>query len=159
MDVAYINPFIAATRHVFDTMIHVPLILGTPHLKERSHPGQRITAGITLSGPVTGAVILGFPERLALVLASGFTGTVCKTLDGDVLDALGEIANMIAGNAKKDFPEDTVRISTPNVTAPQSAVYPPNTPVIVIPCVTANGNMTIEVALKTPARTPTPAAA
>lgn len=159
MDVAYINPFITATRNVFDTMIHVPMMLGKPHLRERTSSSYIVAASIQLTGTVTGSVTLCFPEAVALALVSGLTGEECRSLDADCLDALGEIANMIAGNAKKDFPDSGVGLATPSVTEPKNVKYPDKTPVIVIPCTTGKGRLAIEVALNTPPPTARPAPA
>lgn len=155
MDVAYINPFIVATRIVFDTMIHVPFMLGRPHLRERAMSSCAITATIQLSGPVSGAVVLCLPESVAMALASGFSGTTCSKLDADCLDALGEMVSMISGNAKKDFPAGGVTISTPKVST-SGVIYPQGNPVIVIPCTTSKGKLALEVALRTPPPPPPP---
>jgi len=150
MNVAYINPFITATRTVFDTMIHVPLMLGRPHLRERIMPSAAVAACVKLTGAVTGTVVLYLPESVATSLASGFSGMICPNLDNDCTDALGEMTSMIAGNAKKDFPESGISISPPVVCNPTIVEYPPNTPIIVIPCTTTKGRLVLEVALITP---------
>lgn len=150
MNVAYINPFITATRSVFDTMIHVPFMLGRPHLRERIMPSAAVAACIKLTGSVTGSVVLCLPEQVAMSLASGFSGSISESLDNDCTDALGEMTSMIAGNAKKDFPEGGVTISPPVVCNPALVEYPKGTPVIVIPCTTSKGKLVLEVALITP---------
>lgn len=152
MDVAYINPFITATHHVFETMVHVPFMLGRPHLREDAAPSCVVAAKVDLSGPVTGSVVLCFPDAVARALVAGLTGAPCEEVDADCRDALGEITSMIAGNAKKDFPNAQVSISTPRVVLPGEVAYPAKDPVIVIPCTTGKGRLAIEVALHTPPR-------
>lgn len=151
MDVAYINPFIAAARSVFDKMVKVPVSLGKVYLKDHAEPQNVVSACIGISGNVTGCVVIGFPQSVALALASGLMGTPAQTLDSDCLDALGEIANMIAGGAKKDLPGEGLNsISLPNlVLGSHRVVYPSGTPIIVIPCETPKGRFVIEVALRT----------
>ena len=65
------------------------------------------------------------------------------------VDAIGEIANMIAGNAKTHFPWEGTAISVPSVVVGKHKVsYPSGLPIIAIPCMTDKGKMVIEVALK-----------
>ena len=163
MKVEYINPFIVAARNVFDTMIHVPLTLGKPFLKEQDQRTYRVAALVGLSGTIEGIVVMRFSHPVALALASGLIKGEVKAIDADCLDALGEIGNMIVGNAKKDFPGGLVKISVPKVVTDDKQIhYPANTPVIVIPCDTGPGRFVIEVSFKmqdTPDAKPTTAAA
>ena len=64
-------------------------------------------------------------------------------------EQLGEIANIIVGNAKTDFPEGNHSISVPSVVVGRYEVsYPSGVPIICIPCETDNGKMVIEIAMK-----------
>ena len=90
------------------------------------------------------------PKTLAAALASILIGDTIEALDEDCIDAVGEIANMIAGNAKTDFPSGNNSISTPSVVVGKHKVsYPSGLPIITIPCITDKGDMFIEIALKT----------
>ena len=90
------------------------------------------------------------PEPLATTLASELLGDTIDTLDEDCIDAVGEIANMIAGNAKTDFPGGANAISVPRVVIGRDkVVYPAATPIISIPCETDEGPLQIDVALMT----------
>ncbi len=152
MDVNYINPFIIATRNVFNTMIHVPVVLGKPSLKQRGdETGQyMVSATIGLSGNVTGSVVLSFSQSVALALAAGLIGCPKEeSISPDCIDALGEIANMIAGSAKQQLPGEGNSISLPNVVLGKHYVaYPTGVPIIVIPCDTPEGKFVMEVALR-----------
>src|SRR3954469_14746415 len=102
MDVQFINPFISSSRKVFDLMIKVPLQLSKPRLRNSTDGHYAVSAVIGLGGAVTGCVILGFSRRVAIALASGLAGVSFSSVDADCVDALGEIVNMIAGNAKTE---------------------------------------------------------
>jgi chemotaxis protein CheX len=104
MDVKYINPFITAVKKLFNTMIEVPFKLGKPSLKKGNVPEYEISSIIGLSGTVTGCVVINLSKEIALQLVSALIGDEVTELDDDCTDAIGEIANMIAGNAKTDFP-------------------------------------------------------
>ena len=70
-------------------------------------------------------------------------------LDDDCTDALGEIANMIAGSAKSNFPSDGTSISIPSVVVGRHKVaYPKGLPIISIPCETSSGRLVVDVTLK-----------
>jgi chemotaxis protein CheX len=150
VDVRYINPFLSAVSRVFRTMIDVPIDVGAPRLKTSKEPDQGISAVIGLSGSVTGCLVINLSVASALELASGFIGEERDRVDDDVADAIGEIANMIAGNAKNDFPAGGSAISVPSVViGKQRVAYPENTPILSIPCRTQKGDLTIDVALAT----------
>ncbi|BBO66547.1 chemotaxis protein CheX [Desulfosarcina alkanivorans] len=149
MDVKYINPFVNAVKKIFNTMIEVPFKLGKPSLKKDNVPQYEISGIIGLSGTVTGCVVINLSKDIALQLVSALIGDEVTELDDDCTDAIGEIANMIAGNAKTDFPSEGTSISVPSVVIGKHKVsYPSGLPIISIPCITDKGELVIEVALK-----------
>ena len=149
MDVKYINPFLISIKNIFNTMIDVPFQLGKPHVKKEGVPYFEVSGVIGLSGSVVGSVVISLSEQLALQLASALACEEMTELNDDVTDAIGEIANMIAGGAKKEFPGDQNAISTPSVIiGKHRVVYPSDTPIICIPCETSMGRLAVDVAVK-----------
>jgi chemotaxis protein CheX len=149
VEVEYIHPFIDALKKLFETMIEVPYRLGKPSVKNGTVPEYEISGIIGLSGTVTGCVVINLSKEIALQMVSALIGDEVKELDGDCTDAIGEIANMIAGNAKTNFPSSGTTISVPSVIVGQHKVsYPSGLPIICIPCVTDKGELIVEVALK-----------
>ena len=149
MDVRYINPFLVAVRNVFDTMVQVPIRLGKPAVKSENVPLHEVSGIIGLSGHVNGCVVLNMSEAIVFELVSALTGEPVDTVDADCTDAIGEIANMIAGSAKKDFPGEDTSISIPSVIIGRHKVaYPQSVAIISIPCDTRAGRLCIDVALK-----------
>ena len=150
IDPNYIKPFVVAAKNIFETMIEVPFNLGKPTLKKGSDvPPHEISSIIGVSGTVCGSVVISMTHDIAFQLASALMGESVNVLDDDCIDAIGEIANMIAGNAKTDFPSDNNSISVPSVVVGKHKVsYPSGVPVIAIPCVLDKGEMFIEIALK-----------
>jgi len=71
-------------------------------------------------------------------------------LHDDFADAIGELANMIAGSAKKDLGH-TASISVPNVVIGGGHIIArlSEVPCLVIPCRTPVGNFAVEVNIKT----------
>jgi len=118
MQVEYINPFIRSTTTTFDTMLGCEIKREKLVLAEQVNQHYEINGVIGLSGRAQGSVIVSLSEEVALKAAgamlmmdpSEFNG-----LDNDVVDAVGEIANMVAGSAKAELEEFQLSISLPNV--------------------------------------------
>ena len=150
MNVNYINPFLFAVKEVFSTMIGLPLRVNKPGIKKERTPDFEISGIIGLSGSVTGCVVISLKEDLAIQLATSLTQEPFETFDEDAVDALGEIANMIVGNAKSSFPEDGCAISVPSVVIGQHRVsFPSTVPIISIPCEVGSQPFSIDVAFVT----------
>jgi chemotaxis protein CheX len=149
MNVNYINPFLIAIQNVFKTMIDIPITLGKPLIKKGKAADHEVSGIIGLSGEVTGSVVISLSEKVALRLASAMLHEEITEIEGDGTDAIGEIANMIAGNAKAKFPTDKTTLSVPNVIIGKHKVsYPSGIPIISIPCETESGNVVVDIALK-----------
>jgi chemotaxis protein CheX len=149
MDVRYINPFVAGIKNVFATMIALPFTLHKPSIKKNRMPDFEISCIIGLSGPVVGCVVISLKEKLALELASALTQETFESFDADAVDAIGEITNMIVGNAKSNFPEVDCSISVPSVVIGQHRVsFPSSVPIITIPCEIGSERLCIDVAIQ-----------
>ncbi len=149
MDVRFVNPFVLAIANVFEKMVHTTVKVHKPVLKKADLISAEVSGIIGLSGCVQGSVVLSFPRDVACRVASAFAGVELTPDSPDFADAIGELANMVAGNAKKDFGEYRASISLPSViigpghTVSQSKVWP----YLVIPCETPLGSFNVEVAL------------
>jgi chemotaxis protein CheX len=109
---------IADIREVFSTMVGMEDLLHLPSLIEpMTHFEDCVTAMIGLAGTYSGMVNVHTPKALALQITSSMLGMDVEEMNEDVSDALGEIANMVAGSFKQHLTRcgaDT-RISTPSV--------------------------------------------
>jgi len=149
MDVRYINPFIAAVKHVFKTMLSTEIMISKPRLKAPDESNADVSAVIGFSGDAAGCVILCFRTEAAVKTASKFTGTALTPQHPDFSDALGELANMVAGQAKAQFEGLLVSISLPSVIigADHEVLQSKITPRLVIPCDSPLGRFAVEVAM------------
>lgn len=152
MDVSYVNPFVKATNETFKTMMGMELKMGVPELKKADKHTFDISGVIGLSGEAQGIISLSFPEKLALQVVSKLLGAEITTVGADLTDAIGEIANIVAGYAKQYLTQFKLSISLPNVVigsnhkiAVQSGIA-----VIIVPFSCELGTFAMEVALKTP---------
>jgi len=98
---------------------------------------------------VSGVVVINLSEDIALQLASSLLDEEMEELDEDCTDAIGEISNMVAGNAKNNFPNPDTSISVPSVVVGKHKIrYPSGIPIISIPCKTDRGVFMVDIALK-----------
>ncbi len=151
MDVKFINAFVGSIQNVFKTMLDTDVAIGKPSLKGESLISAEVSGVIGLSGEVQGCVVLSFPGNSACAIATKFAG-VELTMDAeDFPDAIGELANMVAGNAKKDFHGYDVSISLPSVIVGSGHHVSQSkaSPFLMIPCETPLGTFAVEVALVT----------
>ena len=149
LDVAYINPYIDATRQVFATMVKVPLAMGKPWLRggDRLDKVYQVSVLVGMQGAARGMLALSLSQPVAIALASAFSPNPIKTVNRDCLDALGEITNMIAGQAKQHLPTGQITLSVPRIVSTRRLPYPSDIPVMLIPFDTATGRFLIQVAV------------
>jgi len=113
----YVEPFVEVTVSTFKEFIGIDISPRHPHFLEPDKPFEwDISAVIGLSGAVKGAVIVSMKSDLAIKLTDLLVGTTHTEVDADVLDAIGEINNIIAGNIKPKVPNgDKIVISIPTI--------------------------------------------
>ena len=117
--VQHINPFIKATIESFSTMIGLKVTPGKIKLKDNNNTAHDISGIIGLSGGAKGAIAISFPNNVAFDVVGRFVGETVTEMNDDVTDAIGELANIIAGYAKKDLTEFNINISLPSVVTGQ----------------------------------------
>jgi chemotaxis protein CheX len=144
-----ITPLVVSVRTVLSTMAGTATTFGSFYLKTGADPRHDVSGIISFSGEVVGSVVIGLPTQVAVSLVNAFAGVEFCPDSSEFADAIGELANMIAGSAKKNMGV-TANISIPTVivgpshqTARLSGV-----PCIIIPCNTALGNFEVEVNIK-----------
>ncbi len=113
--VEHINPFIKACLDTFSMMADLNLTPGRPTLKKHNLDKYDISGIIGLSGEAVGSIALCFSKKVVLQVVSRFVGSNFNDMNRDVADAVGELANIIAGYAKKGLIDLKVEISLPSV--------------------------------------------
>jgi len=144
-----INPFLKATVSTFQTMVNAVPTAQAPYVKAEPSLSHDVSGIIGLSGGAKGAVIISFPTKTALATVSAFIGLNVSSIDADVTDAVGELANIIAGAAKADLQGLNVTISLPSVVVGTNhkVTTPKDIPSIVIPFNCAHGDFVVEVCI------------
>lgn len=150
MDAAYIRPFISAVQNVFSMMVQLQITIQDPVIKTESHATFDVSGIIGLSGDVVGNVVLSFPTDSAERIVTLFTGMEMTSDHEDFADAIGELVNMVTGNAKADFEDREVSISCPSVVIGHDHTIgrPKEIPCVAIPCQSDCGDFVIEVCIQ-----------
>lgn len=100
MDVKYINPFILAARSIFRTMLGIDLSLNKPILKTERTASDDVTGIMGLVGDKKGPITISFRENGAMFVFQTLVGVECFNVTPDVVDAIGELTNIISGQKR-----------------------------------------------------------
>lgn len=150
MKAKYINPFITASMNLFKDYLGLKVESGTPFILDDPQALNEVSGIIGLAGETTGSVVLSFSRDTAIKIISKFAGHPYQALGSDVLDGVGELINIIAGNAKKDLLDFKIVISLPGVITGNDyrIHWPEQVPVISVPFTTSIGDFTLNVSLR-----------
>jgi len=108
MDVG--QALIDGTEEVFSTMLMVELDTGKPIEGKGGDVESNLTSMLGLGKDIKGMLAVHCPAVVAKDITGTFLGIEVQELDDDVKDAIGEIANMVAGNLKIFFQEHNIDI-------------------------------------------------
>jgi len=92
----------SAADEIFATMLGLQIILGKASAEnpETATDSERVVALIGLAGSYNGTGIISCSPALACKLSSMMLASDLRVVDGEVLDAIGELSNMVFGNVK-----------------------------------------------------------
>lgn len=152
MRVEFINPFIESTLRSLDLMAGIKAERQNLSLKEGLITTFDISSIVSLTGQVEGSIILSMPTQLACRIASNLLMEEHGELDSAVEDAIGEMGNIIVGDARRSLKDSgyDVSISLPNVVfgTGHHISRRPSVPCIAIPFSTADGPFEVNVGIK-----------
>jgi chemotaxis protein CheX len=96
-----VESFLAATRAALAEMANTEVVVQAIHQNPQRAASCDISVVIGLAFATEGRLILSFPRQTAVSLASRMLTEVTTTLEEPLIrDCLGEISNVIAGQAK-----------------------------------------------------------
>lgn len=149
MRAEFINPFVSATHNVFETMLNTKLQRGELSLKKSHAPMHEVCGLIGLAGKCHGMIVVGFGRQTALQIAEILLGTKVYELNSEVVDAVGELTNMIAGGAKSQLGKYELSIGLPTVICGKTSTidFPSSSPSLIIPFDCEMGPVSVEVGL------------
>ena len=152
MDADLINPFINATTNVLSTMAFVVCRAGKPYLKKDDKAKGDVTGVIGITGDSNGTIAVTFDQGSILKIVSNMFGEEMTELDHEISDAVGELVNMISGQARRELEENgrLFHAAIPTVISGRGhcVTHYTDGPKIAIPFTTDDGSFTIEVCLE-----------
>lgn len=122
---------------------------GKPYLKDNTSAPGDVSAIIGITGETEGSLSITFSFDSIKEVVSRMLGEEVKEIDDDVKDAVGELANIISGDARRELVEKGMSLqgSIPTVVAgPGHEIkHIGKGPTIAIPFETDAGAVTVEV--------------
>ncbi|MDA0768621.1 MAG: chemotaxis protein CheX [Chloroflexi bacterium] len=113
----YINAFLAPAKLVWESELSQPLTLTGAWVASQSDVPEDVTAVVGVSGQLKGSVRYEFGKGSGLAVASSMMAERLLVHDEVSISALGEIANMITGNAAANLEKQgfTCDITPPSI--------------------------------------------
>jgi chemotaxis protein CheX len=107
----YINPFLESARIVLEQLIQIRPTTGQLGIKDVKFVEKYIWIQIGMTGQMTGDIVFGLHEEVALKLVSAMMGGYHITeMDEMTKSAISELGNMISGNASTILFNQGVRV-------------------------------------------------
>lgn len=113
MKAEYINSFYSATKDVFKMMLDIEPQKGQLEIVEDMVCSKDANVVLGVTGDLKGTILFSFPKDMTLQMVNTMSGMELEEIDSFVSSALGEMANIIGGNAlmaldEKDYSCDIV---------------------------------------------------
>lgn len=148
MKVELAKPFIKAAVDVLSMMAMITPKPGKPYVKKGKTAVGDVTGLVGITGDMSGTISITFTKSCAVTIVKNMLGDDVQDILQDVQDAVGEITNMISGQARAGLVEQglTFSGSTPSVIMGDnhSISHMASTPIMAIPFSSEAGEFTIE---------------
>ncbi len=148
MKAGFVNPFLKATVNVLSTMAMLTPEPGKPNLKMGEVTKGDITGVIGLTGDKEGSLAVSFSTSCALKIVENILGEKHEELNDEVADAVGELTNMISGDARSQLQQMgyAFKAAVPSVIRGKghTVKHISKGPTLVIPFTTDSGDFFVE---------------
>ncbi|GHT14148.1 chemotaxis protein CheX [Planctomycetales bacterium] len=153
VDIDYINPVIAGLEEAFGTMLNTQVERTGLGLMENNQALYPVSGIIGVSGKGVGTIVLSMQANVAikaaetLLMMEGITDVT-----DDVMDAVGELTNMVCGGAKAKLAKFSLSMSLPNILCGDNCRlhFPQHSHPISIPFKCAWGNLALQIGFTFP---------
>ncbi len=156
MDVKFINPFLYGTVEVLSKMVFIQPVAGKPFAKTNDTACGDVSGIIGMTGDAIGSLAMTFREECIIYIVNKMLGENHTAMNKEVLDAVGELTNMISGAARKLMEKEnlTVFAAIPTIIYGKAHTvrHIVKGPSIVIPFQTEKGGFVIDVCLQSQLR-------
>lgn len=152
MDMEMAKAVIKAAQSVLSTMAGVDSQPGAPYVKKGLVAKGDVTGIIGITGDKTGTISISFEKACAVAVVKKMLGADIGDILRDVQDAVGEITNMVSGQARAALDKQGVnlRSGTPSVIMGDNHTvqHITNAPIMAIPFTTPDGSFTVEFCME-----------
>lgn len=151
MKAEYVNSIYQATNDVFQLMLDLIPQRGELRLQDGPILSKDAYVILGVTGDVKGSISFNFPKDMALEMVKIMSGMEMTEIDGFVSSAIGEVANIIGGNAVTNLAANNYNcdILPPQVLVGECRSFSPEHELaLLIPLDTSIGNFEIALLLK-----------
>jgi chemotaxis protein CheX len=149
MDVQLAKPFVDATVNILSTMAMITPTVQKPYLKTSNKALGDVSGivGVTSEKGQHGVISVSFTKSCAIAVVKNLVGEV-EDVISDVQDAVGELTNMISGQARQKLVDMGITLSsaTPTVIMGDghSITHVTRNNIMVVPFQTEYGQFVVE---------------
>lgn len=110
------NSFYNATKDVFKNMLDIDI--SELDFSQKGENGKKVNVSVEFVGDVEGKVDFRFPETTVLNIVKTLSGMEITNVDDFAMSAVGEISNIISGNAATNLSGQQLKcdIKAPQIT-------------------------------------------
>lgn len=109
------QPFVESTKAVFATMLGCNVELTDACYCSPLKAALDLSGIIGFTGAIRGTILISMDCNVAFSVAEVLLGSRPTSIDADVRDIVGELANMVGGNAKERLNHSQVSLGLPTV--------------------------------------------
>jgi chemotaxis protein CheX len=107
MSQKHISPIVNATIKLIASLSGVSPLPGDPFIRNNNKAPGKVTSIIGLTGQNTqGNLAISFDEKSIVFIVNKMLSESYTQINADIIDACGEICNMLAGGSKKALAEE-----------------------------------------------------
>jgi chemotaxis protein CheX len=145
-----IQPCIESTKAVFSMMLGWDVQLGTASRAQGFQTKHDVSGIIGFSGVLRATVVVSVDQEVAFAAAEAFLGERPTEINADIIDMVGELANMIGGNAKDRLGIPGIDLGLPTIVSGKghTITFEPGAHVELLPFTSPWGPFTVEVGLR-----------
>lgn len=151
MDAGLIDRIAAAVREIFSTMVMMDISMGPATDRGMDMHRASVTGMVGLAGTRRGVLAIHTPDAVAMAITANFLGAAVTAINDDVLDAIGEVSNMLGGSVKSILDEggNGIQLSLPSIIYGEEYSFQQHTEyeVLSLPFSGAAGEFQVEIQL------------
>ncbi|GAB6888613.1 chemotaxis protein CheX [Desulfothermus okinawensis JCM 13304] len=153
MDIKLAKPFIEATVNVLSTMAMINPKAEKPYIKDNNRAFGDVSGivGFTAQGGKKGVMSVSFSKKCAVQIVKNLLGDDIENIVEDVQDAVGEITNMISGQARAKLADMGIAMegATPTVIMGENhtITHITKNKIMAVPFTTEHGDFVVEFSM------------